>query len=79
MLEIKLTDLAMAMDEGKRIVLVQRDNMQLGLELDQVGDDVLLLLQLASLTVRMVGVDQAGCPGQRNPPLVFPRRAFLPL
>merc|ERR1719341_427002 len=44
----------LAIDQRKRIVLIEGDSVELGVELVQVTNDVFLLLQLAALTFWVV-------------------------
>ena len=62
----------LTIDQRKWIVLVSCHIMKFRLESVKLRDEILLVLNRASLTTPMICIDKRNCPCQRNPPLILP-------
>ena len=62
----------LAVDQGKRIILIKSNIVELGLESVQLRNKVLLIFYLTTLAFRMVSIDKGYGPSEWDPPLVFP-------
>jgi len=64
----------LTVDQRKWVVLISCHIMKFRLKSVQLRDEILLILNCASLTTSMICIDKRNRPCQRNPPLILPIR-----